>query len=189
MVGLDDRRAALEEAFFRAEDERLRRELRARKLAEHDAEALARATGMEGLAPLMTDLVQQGVTAETLPALFLVPLVAVAWADDEVAQTERLELMAQARDLGVEPGSASHQLLGRWLENRPPTALFEAWRDYASALSASVDGEQRGELARELLWRAREVAKADGGVLGIGRRVSAMERQVLEELEGVFRSV
>lgn len=186
MNALEDRRRALEEAFFRKEDARLRERLRERMEEERDAEALARACGMKAQAPLLKPLVHEGVTVETLPALFLVPLVAVAWANDAVTATERLELLSHARALGVEPGSASHELLEGWLERRPPQRLFEAWNAYAEALASALDAEQRSAFADEVLWRAREVARADGGVLRIGRRVSEAESGVLTELERVF---
>jgi hypothetical protein len=184
--GLDERRQALEEAFFRQEDERLLQELRQRLAEARDAEALAHACGLPTRTPALAALVHHGVRAETLPALLLVPLVAMAWADDEVSEMERLELMAHARELGVEPGTPCHALLRRWLEQRPPASLFEAWREYARTLAADLDADQRAELEREVLWRAREVARADGGVLRLGRRVSRRERERLDELADVF---
>ena len=179
---LDQRRVALEEAFFAIEDARRRETLRDRMKQEGDAAALARACGMPASPEVLAPLVRHGVTAETLPALFLVPLLAVAWADDQLSRTERLELLAQARDMGVEPGSPCHELLGCWLESRPEPALFEAWRAYAAALCEALDEEQRDAVAGAVLWRARQVARADGGVLRVGRRVSAAERRELHDL-------
>jgi hypothetical protein len=184
--GLDERRQALEEAFFRKEDERLLQELRQRLAEARDAEALAHACGLPTRTPALVALVHHGVRAETLPALLLAPLVAVAWADDEVSDLERLELMAHARELGVEPATPCHALLRSWLEHRPSRALFDAWREYARTLAADLDADQRAELEREVLWRAREVARADGGVLRLGRRVSRRESEMLDELAAAF---
>jgi hypothetical protein len=86
----------------------------------------------------------------------------------------------------VEPGSACHDLLRGWLERRPGPGLIEAWNAYAEALAQTLDPEQRAAFADDVLWRAREIARADGGVLRIGRRVSDSERRVLAALERVF---
>lgn len=187
-IGLEERRKALEEAFFRKEDARLVEELHRRLEQEREVGALARACGMPEDSPGLRELVRHGVGTSTLPALILAPLVEVAWASGEVTRLERLELLARARELGVEPGSPCHALLETWLHHKPHPALYAAWRDYARALVQSLDPEQREVVEQELLWRAREVATASGGVLRFGRRVSEAERRVLHDLEHVFAS-
>lgn len=42
-------------------------------------------------------------------------------------------------------------------------------------------------LRRDILDRAVEGARASGGLLGFGERVSPAERAVLEEIEHIFR--
>ena len=147
---------------------------------------MAQACGVRD-AGVVEALVAQGVTAESLAALVLVPLVAVAWADDQLSQTERLELLAHARELGLTPDSACERLLSAWMDSRPGDELLEAWLGYARLLAEALDPEQREIVEREILARAREVARADGGVLRIGRRISHAERQVIEELENALR--
>ena len=81
---------------------------------------------------LLDRLLGLGITAESLAALGMVPLVWVAWADGEVAVED-----------------------------------FETLR-------------------REILERAGDVARASGGLLGFGEKVSPTEQAVLAELERAF---
>ena len=54
------------------------------------------------------------------------------------------------------------------------------------ALSAHLDQSSRGALKNELLGRARTVAEAAGGFLGLGNKISAEEARVLDELAAAF---
>ena len=81
---------------------------------------------------LLDRLLGLGITAESLAALGLVPLVWVAWADGEVA------------------------------------------------------GEDFETLRREILERAGDVARASGGLLGFGEKISPTEQAVLAELQHAF---
>jgi hypothetical protein len=60
------------------------------------------------------------------------------------------------------------------------------WREYVSALSATLTDDARQALKSELLGRARTVAEAAGGFMGMGQKVSAAEAAVLGELEQAF---
>jgi hypothetical protein len=51
-----------------------------------------------------------------------------------------------------------------------------------------LSDETRQKLKEDLLGRARDVAKAAGGLLGMGRKVSKVEQAVLDELETTFES-
>ncbi len=55
-----------------------------------------------------------------------------------------------------------------------------------SALSASMDPSERNALRDSVMGKARMVAEAAGGFLGLGNKVSAEEQAVLDELAGVF---
>ena len=81
---------------------------------------------------LLDRLLGLGITAESLAALGMVPLVWVAWADGEVAAED-----------------------------------FETLR-------------------REILERAGDVARASGGLLGFGEKISPTEQAVLAELQHAF---
>lgn len=183
---LKDRRQALEEEFFRKENERLAVELRLKRLTE---ESKAGMTGVSGITDeaVLDKLVELGIGAQTLAAMTLVPLVEVAWADGKMDAKEKSAILQGAEAQGVEPGSEAFALLEDWLVNRPPPRLLAAWRDYVGALCEEMLPEDRKHLKREVLSRARAVAEAAGGFLGMGGRVSDEEKQVYGILETAFK--
>jgi tellurite resistance protein len=108
------------------------------------------------------------IGSDTLAALTLVPLVAVAWSDGDIDDKERRVLLAK--------------LFEQWLSTPPPAALLAAWKEYIGGFTASLSPEDRRDLRRGLLNRARAVAEAAGGFLGFAG-ISAPEAKVLKELE------
>ena len=183
---LKDRRKALENEFFRKENERLAAELRLKRMTEESKAAMSRVSGIEDEA-VLDKLVELGIGAETLAAMTLVPLVEVAWADGKVDAKERDAILKGAEAQGIEPGSEAFALLQDWLQNRPPPRLLAAWREYIAALCEEMLPEDRKKLKREVLSRARAVAEAAGGFLGIGGRISREEEQVYGILETAFK--
>ena len=179
---LDDRRKALEEAFFRKENERLRERLRQREARRVAADRLGKALGI-GDAALLERLAALGIDAEVAAALALVPLVEIAWADGELHPREREAIMRAAAAEGVAAGSASYELLESWMRERPGPELMEAWGDYLRTLCAELPAAERKRLGTQLLDRARATAEAAGGFLGLGR-VSGAEERVLARLRG-----
>lgn len=181
---LDDRRAALEEAFFRKENERLRERLRKERERESTRRALASEVGIEDEA-LLDRLVELGIRVDTIEALVLVPLAMVAWADGRMEAREREAVLRGAEASGIVPGSPAHQLLDTWTLQRPPRELMDSWRGYIAALLAELSADQRRALEDRILGRAREVAQAAGGFLGMAS-VSREEEEMLAELASAF---
>ena len=182
---LGDRRAALEEAFFAKRDEELRRRLRELDRARAKKEALAAASGITDDA-VLEQLAALDIEADTLAALSVVPLVAVAWADGSIDEREREAAFSRAAEMGVAKQDVSQQLVARWLAEPPPSALLAAWKDYVGALAASRSAEECRVLKHGVMSRARAVAEAAGGFLGIVGTVSPDEQRVLSELEQAF---
>jgi hypothetical protein len=183
-IDLDDRRKALEEAFFQKENDAA-----VAKIREHRDELAARgelcaATGVSD-EKLLDTLLAQGVTSSSIAALSLVPVVAVAWADGKIDAGERRAIMSGAASHGIEPGQPAHEILEGWLSVRPAERLFEAWGDYAGALCAEMGEEARIHFAEEVLARADKVARAAGGILGIGA-VSDEEKVVMARLRAML---
>ena len=181
---LDERRQALEEAFFRKENERLRTRLHEERERREARDALGRECGVAD-ASLLDRLVQLGIHADTVEALVLVPLAMVAWADGKMDPRERDAVLAAAAVSGIAPGSPSHALLESWTREKPSPLLFESWRSYIAALSDQLTADHRWHLEEQILGRARAVAEAAGGFLGLAK-VSREEEAVLAELERAF---
>jgi CRP-like cAMP-binding protein len=172
-LAIHTRESALDDAFFRSG-------------------AIFRPIAAEGagvdllLDPTLSEtLAGLGIRNETLAALALIPLVRVAWADEHLDEEERRAVLRGAESVGIAEDSPGQALLRAWLEERPDPRIFEAWRDFVAALCARLSIEGQLELREDLLGRAREVAEAAGGFLGV-RSISRREETVLRELEGVF---
>ena len=182
---LGDRERALEEAFFAQQDEALLRRLREAEATKSKKEALFAASGISDDA-VLERLVALGVDSATMAALSLVPLVLVAWADGTMDPKERDAALSAAAEAGLDKQSPGHQLLDRWLATRPPPQLLSAWTDYIRAISSTLNAEGKQNLKLDLIGRARQVAEATGGFLGVGWKTSPAEEGVLARLERAF---
>jgi hypothetical protein len=182
---LGERRRALEEEFFAKHNQQLLRQFRETTAAQTKKEALAAASGITDAA-VLEQLAAVDLSSETLAALSLVPLVEVAWADGRLDAKERSALLAAAEQAGLSKDSASYQLLEEWFRERPSPKLLAVWKAYVAALSQTLNTQAQEALKQDLLGRARVVAEAAGGFLGLGKRISSAEQAVLTELEQAF---
>jgi Tellurite resistance protein TerB len=183
---LGEKGRKLEEEFFRKEDQRLIQRLRELREKEISREMLARASGIKNDA-ILDRLVQLGVHAETVAALAIVPLVEVAWADGAIDEKEKRAILERAEKSGIAPGSTAHDLLTSWLERRPEPRLLTAWTHMVQGLRENLTPEQVESLRADLVERAHAVARASGGVLGVGK-VSSAEAEMIRQLEAAFRT-
>ena len=181
---LGNRGMDLEEAFFAQHNQKLLRELKRQAAQRERREALARATGISNV-ELLDKLIELDVNVERAAAFTLVPVVEVAWADGEVQPKEREAILRAAAEQGLNPGTIAYELVESWLERAPDPRLLHVWKAYTSAFVASLTPEQRGALRHDLLHRARAVAEAAGGFLGVGA-ISKAERAMIEEMEKAF---
>ncbi len=170
----------LEERFFNDIDNQLLDKLRNEMSSEKTAQEIMRLTGISDK-KLAAEIVATNVSVETLAAFRLVPLIAVAWADDRMEDNERYTIQLAAEKAGIASESASMELIRAWIERRPPAELLQTWCDYARALAASLAGEHRKTLQQEINQQVSAVAHASGGVLGFGS-VSSSEQAVIDQV-------
>ena len=175
------RKQALEESFFAKRDAEIIAKLRAKNEREEQKAALAKLAGTADDS-LLNQLMDLGVTTETMAALALAPLVVVAWADGTVDDKETEAVLSAAGDAGIEAGEPAHQLLHGWLANEPGAELLTSWKAMAQTLGESLDESGKATLKGDLLGRARKVAEAAGGFLGFNT-ISETEAAVLADLE------
>lgn len=181
----DDRRKALEDQFFKQQNEAALEKLKEQQQRAATTEELQRLTGITN--PLVLDALaglKLGGAAVLVMSMF--PLVEVAWADGKVDDKERRVVLQQAENVGIAKGSEASLLLAQWLDARPERSWHTLWADYVAALVQRLKSDDRELLKSEVLGRARLVAEASGGLLGAGFAVSGAEKKVLETLEQAF---
>jgi uncharacterized tellurite resistance protein B-like protein len=179
------RRQAFESVFFAQQDRALLEKVRAMLEKEHPREALRAWTGIQD-EKVLDALVALHVNHDTLAAFALYPLVEVAWADGSVSPDERKAFFDAAAQLGIREGSAGHEALREFLQDTPREEARKAWFAWAADLSRQLDAHERVRVRDAILTRARAVAEASGGFLGLGSRVSASEQRVLDRIAEAF---
>jgi hypothetical protein len=182
---LSNRRRELEEAFFSKHNRQLIDQLRVKTDAAARRDHLIKESGIENPA-LLEELVGIGLDAGSLAALGLVPLLQVAWADGKVQPRERAALLEAAEKVGVKAGGPGYELLSGWLDREPEARLFQVWQDYVRTLREKMTKESFQTLHRVVVERATTVARAAGGILGVGS-VWGTEKTVLHQIDSSFK--
>ena len=179
---LGERRRVLEDSSFAQRDRELMKKLK--KIVKE--EELSDACGIKNPA-VLEGLVNANISPETITALTLVPLIAVAWADGEIAPEERDAIFSATESAGIDANSVCRQLLDAWLSEPPGPELVEAWKGYIRALGSTASATAIETLRNDVLDHAREIAHVAGGILGVGS-VSKSEKAVIDDLASAFSS-
>src|SRR6478672_1013547 len=95
-----EREKAMEEAYFRQEDARLLKKLQDKAHLDEIAVALGDKLQVDN-PDLLERVKALGITLDTAPALFLAPLVQVAWASGSVSKAEHHAVLRLARGRDV----------------------------------------------------------------------------------------
>jgi hypothetical protein len=183
-VTLEERGRALENQFYEKENQQKLAAMKEKLESQNTREELRKASGMSDDA-VLDKLVALGLKANTIAALSLVPLIAVAWADGQIQDNERTAILQGAHGKGLEQGTDGYELLQTWLAKRPSDDLFAAWEAYIKALAGQLNDEQNRLLKNQILGFAKMVATSAGGILGFGK-VSSTEEKVLHAIEAAF---
>ena len=181
----EEKRKSLEEEFFHRESQRQLENLRQVRIMEQSREELSQASGIQNEV-ILDRLLELGITAQTVAALAVVPLVEVVWADGHLDEKEKQAFLQAAGQFGLSAGSVNYDLLESWLSKRPDRRLRQSWREYIQGLCEELKPEEREALKSDLLRRARDMAEASGGILGLGSKISKAEMDTLEELADAF---
>jgi hypothetical protein len=185
-----DREKAMEEAYFRQEEAKLLEKLRHKADLDDIAMALGEKLQIDDPA-LLQEARNLGITLDTAPALFLAPLVQVAWAEGQVSKAEHSVVLRLAKRRGVEPGSAAYTQLEEWLRVRPSDALFDCAVRVLKFAYAVLPPSEREERIKDVVQACHEVAEASGGLgrlLGLGDGVSGIEASTLDVITRTLRS-
>ncbi|HEU4956788.1 MAG TPA: hypothetical protein VFT40_04075 [Sphingomicrobium sp.] len=186
-----ERGNANEAAYFRQQDAKLIETLRERAPLDQIAAALGEKLQVEN--PELLERVRKlGLTVETAPALFLTPLVQVAWVDGSVSDQEVEAVLRLAQARGIELNSPVASQLMEWLKNRPSDAVFDAGLEVIKYSFAVLPEGEREDRIKKVVEACHEVASASGGglakVLGLGSSVSTIEASMLDVINSTLRS-
>lgn len=181
---LHKRERALEEEFFARKNQQLVDKLKATFDQQVTREKLKEVTGVAD-PKLLDRLVALQVRGETMAAFWLYPLIEVAWADGKLDRRERDAILEAAVAGGIAKGSAGYEALEAGMADGPTEAKRKVWFAYARDLAARLDANERRLVRDDLLHRARVVAEASGGILGVAK-VSANEQRVLDQIAECF---
>ncbi|HET9337080.1 MAG TPA: hypothetical protein VFO12_11825 [Sphingomicrobium sp.] len=185
-----DREKALEESYFRQEEAKLLEKLRQRASLDEIALALGEKLQVDN-AELLERVRTVGVKLDTAPALFLGPLVQVAWADGTVSRKEHQAVLRLAGARGVEEGSPAYAQLEEWLRVRPADELFDVAVEVLKYSFSVLTQAEREDRVKRLLDACHEVASASGKgmatLLALGNTVVPNEQALLDALNAAFR--
>lgn len=177
----DERRRSYESEYFQRRERELIEKMRARTRELAEEHQLGEATGISD-DEVLKALHDLGYTRETVTLVHLVPLLHVAWIDGAVSPAERAGILEAARLRGVDESSPAYRQLVQWLDTRPLDGFFEDTLRLIGNLLAAMPDEARAKAKGTLLAFANAIAEASGGILGLGSKVSADERAVIERI-------
>ena len=160
-----DREKAMEEAYFRQEDARLLDKLRQKAHLDEIAVALGDKLKVDN-PELLQKVRSLGVTLDTAAALFVAPLVQVAWAGGTMTKAEHDAVLRLARGRGIESNSHAYAQLIKWLKERPSDSVFETAVEVIKYGFSVLPRAEREERIKRIIDACHEVAEASGSTLG-----------------------
>jgi tellurite resistance protein len=119
-----------------------------------------------------------GMSKESWRALPLLPLVAVAWADGEIQDSERQLILRIANDFGLDDDGRLH--LQNWLTFPPSADTVRTGQTVLLSLCSSK-GPADPQLLDDVISFSHQVAAAAGGFFGIGA-ISSEEAQAIDRI-------
>ena len=173
----------LEEKHFREKERELIQRLKQKALKEAARKALSEAVGVSDEGILHT-LEEMGYDKERVIALHLFPLVAVAWADGKISKEEREKVVAAARASGIHQGTAADKTLHAWLKSKPDETTTNRALRIIRDIMRFRGPEDQVDYQDNIMQLSTGIAEASGSLLGLGRKISAAERKVLERVAG-----
>jgi tellurite resistance protein len=171
----------LEEKYFREKERELIERLKQKASRDAARKALSEAIGVSDKDILQT-LEQMGYDREAVIVLPFFPLVAVAWADGEISKEEREKIVTAARAWGIHQGTAADKKLDEWLRSKPDETTTKRALRVIRDIMKFRGPDKQADYQENIMRLSEAVADASGGFLGLGRKISAAERKVIERI-------
>ncbi len=171
---------AHEADYFRAHNRELIDALRVRLERRDRATSLAEATHIHD-DDLLDRVAGQGIDADSMAVIHLVPLLQVAWADGEIQPDEKDLILEAAALYGIKAGPARERLDAMLVA--PPSAAFvDAALDFIKALLAALPAVEAEQACENMATLALHVAEANGGLFGLIGKIEDSEKKALHAL-------
>ncbi len=180
-------RHTLDSRFFTGVEDAIIKRLQSEAQTPEGQQKLALVSGIND-PKLLQELADIGVNAESFAAVLMSPMVLVAWADQQVDDAERVAILAQIQANGITEDSIPYVLIEHWLHQRPPHDLAHVWQQCTTALMGRLTDHGKQTLAEKLMHQIRLVARASGGVMGLGA-ISGHEKLLIQKLEATIASM
>jgi len=176
---LEDLRKAHEEEYFRKANAEAAAKLKKRVDLQ--------GTGIQDTS-LIDHLLTLGFDADSARALYLLPLVDVAWADGAVQAAERREILTALDKQGIAPHTKAYNLVLRWVDRG---AADESYLNARTLLEPIVHELKKSgkDPSSWILEASEKVANVTNSLFGLGSKmISKEEKAYLENLAKKFSS-
>lgn len=169
---LDEKRKAQEEDYFRKQDQQAAQRLKFKKALES-----AGVTDEE----LKKTLLEAGYDDDSARALYLVPVIDVAWADGRLDPEEIATFKKILKTRGIEESSKAFQLATVWLEKGVDNPQYQTAKKLFDPFLVQL--KKGGKTDNTWILEAADlVASATGGLFGFGNKTSSEEDSLLKDL-------
>ena len=146
---------------------------------------IGRSVNEDELNMVLDDLLAVGITAETVTALQLIPLVSVAWSDNDLSSEERGLLLNIAAENEVTVSNLARELLEQWLAEKPGPELLDSFKAFVAVYKLDASPESVNHMRNICLDKAEAIAAVSGGFLGFGA-TNNEEQGMLQALKLLF---
>ena len=174
---LQEHRKANEEEYFR-------------KANAEAAAKLKKRAELEGVGIQDTGLIDHllacGFDADSARALYVLPLIDVAWADGAVQAAERREILGVLEKQGIATNTKAYGLVVKWIDRG---AADESYLQARTLLEPIVQELKKSgkDPAAWIIAASEKVASVTNSLFGLGSKmISKEERSYIEELAKKF---
>jgi sulfur carrier protein ThiS len=169
-----------EDRYFRKRDQELREKHRAAlEKAAREAKRRREIADQIGTSDdaIIDHVKTLGLDGDTVRVLDLFPVIAVAWADDDIQSGERIEIMRVLEERGISEDSEAWHLVASLLETRPTRTFINEVIEILRAIHAN-----QGGVAENLVDLCYAVANASASMFGLGPKVASQELDWIERI-------
>ncbi len=181
---LNAREKAEEDVYFQSHDQELIAQMRRRIAHAEERRKLADAAHTDD-SEIIDVLDQLGYTAETLPVLFLMPVIAKLWESGEIDARKRKAIEDLADSHGMPRGSAAFARLDSLLTERPRKEVLEVNLLATKALLVSLPDQDRKVAEDDIVSYSKSLAKAGRGLFGLEQIPKLAQASIEQFLEDI----